>query len=278
MTIIAEESLIVNRIGETIKGSLGLLSQNILEHSYDLDVSGGLAIQIVSDWTTLMRDIDNEYTRQEFSPDLKRSLTTIPAIVIRFFERYSEFGDPSLQSEINKFKTLCDALIDLIEGLEEINTSEKNNTASDFLEQLYNGIDLVTNVIETKSAELPINLLSVMKVIFIQLPVAVQTVLDNFSSVEQSNQKAIKKYLREINRSIASGLSSINTADSIRWRQVKSEEERLNAQAERNFVPMQLIEFWLLEDQQRFLTKEDEAETQMLMNSIDDHRDRQLFK
>jgi hypothetical protein len=284
MSVIIEESFLINSIGETMKGSLHILNQSVLERSYTLEASEGLIIQLFSDWIKLMRDITKESDDQKVSRDLdfknqRQFLTKIYKIVIDFFDRYSEFGGQDFQEKFMTFKAQFNALMNLIEGIEEINASESKSGATEFLKQLDSGTDLVVNVIETQSASLPINILSGMKVIFIQLPVKVREILEIYSPIEEQDQKEVRKYIRQIDRAFSSGVLKINDAVSVRLNhmQIKSEEDQLQAQIERNFAPMQLVEFWLREDQQRTLTKDEELETHLLMTLIDTHRDRQLF-
>jgi hypothetical protein len=284
MAVILEESLLVSKIGETIKGSLGLLNQSLLERSYTLEVSQGLVEQLISDWINLMRDITEKSSYKQLSSDLdfksqKRFLTNVSATVIKFFERYSEFCGQDFQVELRKFRIRFDSLIDLIDGIEEIKASELKSEPAEFLEQLFYGTDLLVDVIETHAADLPVNILSVMKVVFIQLPVKAREILQSHSFIEGQDQKAGRKSLRQIDRAVNSGILRINDTVNARRNQVrvKSEEELLEAQIEHNFVPMQLIEFWLREDQQRALTKEEESEPQLIMDCINAHRDRQLF-
>jgi hypothetical protein len=284
MSVIIEESFLINSIGETMKGSLHLLNQSVLERSYTLEVSQGLITQLVSDWIKLMRDITKESDDQKLSRNLdfkkqQRFLTKVYEIIIGFFDRYSEFCEQDFQEKFMTFKAQFNAVMNLIEGIEEINASESKSGATEFLKQLDSGTDLVVNVIETQAASLPINILSGMKVIFIQLPVKVREILELYSPIEEQDQKEVRKYLRQIDRAFSSGVLKINDAVSVRLNhmQIKSEEDRLQAQIERNFVPMQLVESWLREDQQRTLTKDEELETHLLMTLIDTHRDRQLF-
>lgn len=285
MTVIVEENVLISSIDETIKESLhSLLSRNFLERSYKLEVSQGLLIQLVSDWTELMGRIEEESAHQQSSNELsfknqKRFLTNVFTIVVEFFERYSEFSGQDFQTEIEKFKVTFNALINLMAGVEQINASGLKSDATEFLEQLYSGTDLVVDVAETHATELPISILSSIKVVLIHLPVRAQEILEEYS-LEEQNQKAIRKYLRQLDRAITSGISRINDTINVRRNQlrVESEEELLKAQIEHNFVPMQLVEFWLREDQQRVLRKEEESETQLLMEVIDGHRERQFFK
>jgi hypothetical protein len=284
MSVIIEESFLINSIGETMKGSLHLLNQSVLERSYTLEVSQGLITQLVSDWIKLMRDITKESDDQKLSRNLdfknqQRFLTKVYKIIIGFFDRYSEFCEQDFQEKFMTFKAQFNAVMNLIEGIEEINASESKSGATEFLKQLDSGTDLVVNVIETQAASLPINILSGMKVIFIQLPVKVREMLELYSPIEEQDQKEVRKYLRQIDRAFSSGVLKINDAVSVRLNhmQIKSEEDRLQAQIERNFVPTQLVESWLREDQQRTLTKDEELETHLLMTLIDTHRDRQLF-
>ena len=285
MSVIIEENLLAKSIGETIQDSLGSLSRNFLERSYTLKVSGGLLIQLVSDWVKLMKDIMEESAYQQLSSDLgfegqKHFLTNVSTIILEFFDRYSEFCGEDFQIELEKFQILFDALTNLIEGFEAINTSQENSEAIQFLEQMYEGIDLVVDVIESHASNLPINILSVMKVIFIELPVKAKAILANYSAPENRDQKLARKYNRQIDRALNSGISKINDTLNIRQNQirVKSDKELLEAQMESNVVPMQLIEFWLREDQQRVLSKEEEQETQLLMTIIDSHRNRKLLQ
>jgi phosphoribosylformylglycinamidine (FGAM) synthase-like enzyme len=51
----------------------------------------------------------------------------------------------------------------------------------------------------------------------------------------------------------------------------------MQAQVEHNFMLMQLVEFWLREDQDRMLSKAECSENQLLMQVIDQYRARKLF-
>ncbi len=286
MAVIIEENLFAKSIGETIKGSLNSFELNFLERSHNIDVNEGLLTQIFSDWIKLTKNIQKESANQHTNnlgfdnlENQKRFLVSVSTVVIEFFDRYSEFYDDNFQTELDKFKILCEAIIHLLEGFEAINASQKNSEAIQFLEQIYEGIDLIVDVIESRASNLPINILSVMKVIFIELPVKVQDILESYSPLENQDQKSAKKYLRQINRAVNSGIAKINDTVNTRENELlaKSEEELLKAQIESNFMPMQLIEFWLREDQTRILTKEEQQDTQLLMNTIDSHRNRPLF-
>ncbi len=286
MAVIIEENLFAKSIGETIKGSLNSFELNFLERSHNIDVNEGLLTQIFSDWIKLTKNIQKESANQHTNnlgfdnlENQKRFLVSVSTVVIEFFDRYSEFYDDNFQTELDKFKILCEAIIHLLEGFEAINASQKNSEAIQFLEQIYEGIDLIVDVIESRASNLPINILSVRKVIFIELPVKVQDILESYSPLENQDQKSAKKYLRQINRAVNSGIAKINDTVNTRENELlaKSEEELLKAQIESNFMPMQLIEFWLREDQTRILTKEEQQDTQLLMNTIDSHRNRPLF-
>ena len=103
---------------------------------------------------------------------------------------------------------------------------------------------------ETNASNLPIRLLSVMKIAFIQLPVKVDNIFHDYSPPGEKEQKLVKKYFRQIDRALNSGIAIINETLNIRQNQiaVSSEEERIEAQIENNILPMQLVEFWLREE------------------------------
>ena len=234
---IIEEDLIANSIGETIKSSLNALSKNIniLERSYNLEVNEELLKEIIFDWVKLMLQLEQKLIEQQTSNFgftgkkifFSEALTTIQG----FFDRYSEFFGQDVQIELNKFQNLCESIIQIIEGIEIIDNSQQNTDNLRFLEEIYDGIDLIVEVMETNASNLPIRLLSVMKIAFIQLPVKVDNIFHDYSPPGEKEQKLVKKYFRQIDRALNSGIAIINETLNIRQNQiaVSSEEERIEA-------------------------------------------------
>lgn len=276
MSLISEADL-----SRGVSESLDAPLRSVLDNLFKKDVSPELIGQIASDFLRLARELElsNQSAQVDASSSTQRKLfLSFGQRILALFDRYSEFLGEDGQKQAEKAREVLEATDFLMQGVQQIGDSEEKD-GIELLSELYEGLDKIVTTVETRGNLLSTSLQSVLKLLFDRLPAYIEEKLNAAHLDErQEETNTIEQFRRMLARTVMSGRFYLGF-----WAEKKqnsselTEEEILKKQIESNQVPLQAIRFLIQEDHKRVLTSEHKKDNKLLMEIIDEHRERKLF-
>ena len=163
----------------------------------------------------------------------------------------------------------------LNQACEIIVSSAESENIFDFLEKIYQGLDLVAQLAEDRERLLEIDLIfriiEFLKKILAQI--TDRTIINEYSlRLDKEELEEIDRYRRLIDRTINSTLWYLD-----KYKQEIEEENREKERLEKEQKSLERLKAWVQEDQQKDLTKEELEEEDLVMKTIEESRGRKIF-
>jgi len=252
--------------------------KEFLEIIYKNSITPELMLQFIQDTISLFQEINNYTAIEEQSLEsLSTLVSLIKSRLLNIINRYSEFLDTE-ENELNNLQRLLSSLENLLKGFKVFKFYESfglSQNILDCLPEINESLDLIVREVENDALIFPLRLRLFLKNFLNKLLQTTHDIIKD-TSFDNYTKQEIEAYCRLINRTAISGIYHINIWNDHEQRLVSSSSQQ-DKQIELNQQSIQLLEFWIKEDQIRVLSNEELDETQLLMKTIDDHRERKLF-
>lgn len=257
-----------------------ILSKSISEYSNSLETifadTESLKIKdkkIKSEFSIIVRQAKEDFNQLEFGFENSQVFHSKIAQKLKLFlNKYSEFINQEIKQEIENAIESCYLIELLNQGYEIIFNSVSSKDVFDFLQKIYQGLDLVAQIVENKGKLLEIE--GVLSIIESLKKTLTPIVNGNLDDLDKNNEelKEIDRYRRLIDRTINSTLWYLDN-----YQREQKEEKREKERLEKEQKSLERLKAWVEEDQQKDLTKEELEEEDLVMKMIEESRGRKIF-